>query len=148
MRYVCRRQASHDSMRRRFGSNEADDGAHQHRLAAAGRPHQTQGFRPRRTSSVEMVEHDLAAEADHKIAAREWRTSCGHGIVTFRSRQRTSANRPSSTMTRKIDLTTEDVVCCPSDSALPFTRKPSLAGDEPDHQRHERRLDSMPTSKW
>ena len=35
------------------------------------------------------------------------------------------ANRPSSTITRKIDFTTEVVVCSPSDSALPLTRRPS-----------------------
>jgi hypothetical protein len=29
------------------------------------------------------------------------------------------ANRPSSTITRKIDFTTDAVVCRPSDSALP-----------------------------
>ena len=51
------------------------------------------------------------------------------------------ANRPSSTMTRKIDFTTEVVVCRPSDSALPFTFKPFDGGNHADRQRHERRLD-------
>ena len=51
------------------------------------------------------------------------------------------ANRPSSTITRKIDSTTEAVVCRPSDSALPLTAKALDAGHHADHQRHERRLD-------
>ena len=51
------------------------------------------------------------------------------------------ANRPSSTITRKIDFTTEAVVCRPSDSALPFTCRPSAHATMPIDQRHERRLD-------
>ncbi len=51
------------------------------------------------------------------------------------------ANTPSSTMTRKIDFTTETVVWVPSNSALPFTARPFAAGDDADRQRHERRLD-------
>ena len=51
------------------------------------------------------------------------------------------ANRPSSTITRKIDLTTESVVLRPSDSVEPLTSSPCDAGDDADHQRHERRLD-------
>ena len=51
------------------------------------------------------------------------------------------ANSPSITITRKIASTTEDVVCSPSDSALPFTARPFHAGHHADHQRHERRLD-------
>ena len=44
-------------------------------------------------------------------------------------------------MTRKIDLTTELVVCSPSDSALPLHLQPFDASDNADDQRHERRLD-------
>ena len=51
------------------------------------------------------------------------------------------ANTPSMTITKKIPFTTEDVVCCPSDSALPSHRKPLDARDDPDHRRHHRRLD-------
>ncbi len=51
------------------------------------------------------------------------------------------ANRPSSTITRKIDSTTDAVVCRPSDSALPLHLEALHAGDDADHQRHERRLD-------
>ena len=41
------------------------------------------------------------------------------------------ANRPSSTITRKMDLTTELVVCSPSDSALPLTLRPSAQATTP-----------------
>ncbi len=42
-----------------------------------------------------------------------------------------TAKMPSSTMTRKIDLTTEIVVCFPNDSALPLTLNPSLLATMP-----------------
>ena len=35
------------------------------------------------------------------------------------------------TMTKKIPCTTEDVVCCPSDSALPSTASPSTQATMP-----------------
>ena len=41
----------------------------------------------------------------------------------------------------KIELTTEAVTLRPSDSAEPSTLKPSIARDQADDQRHERRLD-------
>ena len=51
------------------------------------------------------------------------------------------ANRPSSTMTRKIDLTTDVVVCCPSDFGAALDFQAFEAGDDADHERHEGRLD-------
>ena len=57
------------------------------------------------------------------------------------------ANTPSRTMTRKIDFTTEVVVCRPSDSALPFTRRPSLQATTPMTSAMNGAL-TMPTSKW
>jgi len=41
------------------------------------------------------------------------------------------ANMPSSTITKKIDFTTDVVVCRPSDSALPLTLSPSLHATAP-----------------
>ena len=52
------------------------------------------------------------------------------------------ANKPSRTITRKIDFTTEAVVWRPSDSALPLTRSPLYARNQPDDESHERRLDN------
>ena len=41
------------------------------------------------------------------------------------------ANTPSITMTKKIPFTTDDVVCWPSDSALPCTASPSTQATMP-----------------
>src|SRR5690242_3778620 len=41
------------------------------------------------------------------------------------------AKRPSTTITRKIDFTTDVVVCSPRDSALPWTRMPSAQATTP-----------------
>ena len=48
---------------------------------------------------------------------------------------------------RKIDLTTDVVVCLPSDSALPFTRSPSLQATMPITSAMNGAL-MLPTSKW
>ena len=47
------------------------------------------------------------------------------------------ANNPSSTITRKIDFTTEAVVLSPSNSALPLTCSPSAQATMPIDQAHE-----------
>ena len=44
-------------------------------------------------------------------------------------------------MTKKIAFTTDDVVCWPSDSALPCTASPSTQATMPITARHHRRLD-------
>ena len=41
------------------------------------------------------------------------------------------ANTPSITMTKKMPFTTDAVVCCPSDSALPCTARPSTQATMP-----------------
>ena len=51
------------------------------------------------------------------------------------------ANSPSSTITRKIDFTTEAVVLQPERLGAALDLQPLGAGDDADHQRHERRLD-------
>jgi hypothetical protein len=125
--------------------DEADDGAHQHRLAAAGRADQAKDF-----AAVDiqrqMVEHGLAAEADHEIADAngEFGHPGLHRYIPIDAKK--TANRPSSTITRKIDFTTEVVVCRPSDSALPLTRRPSLQATMPITSAMNGAL-MMPTSK-
>src|SRR5579872_5153340 len=97
-----------------------------------------------------MIQHDLAAEADHEIAHAN-----GEGHIHFLHLShryipidaKKTANKPSSTMTRKIDFTTEVVVCLPSDSALPLTRRPSLQATMPITSAMNGAL-RMPTSKW
>src|SRR6266704_645673 len=94
-----------------------------------------------------MIDHDMAAEADHQIRHADRRLVCRvlHRYIPIDAKN--TANSPSSTITRKIDFTTEVVVCLPSDSALPFTRRPSLQATMPITSAMNGAL-MMPTSKW
>src|SRR5258708_23416365 len=126
--------------------NEPDDGSHQDRLAAAGSADQTEDLAP---SDIQrqLVDHDMPAEADHKVMyANSERPGCFlHRYIPIDAKK--TANNPSSTITRKIDFTTEVVVCLPSDSALPFTRSPSLQATTPITSAINGAL-MIPTSKW
>jgi hypothetical protein len=51
------------------------------------------------------------------------------------------ANSPSSTMTKKIDFTTDVVVCRPERFRASLDFQAFAAGDRADCERHERRLD-------
>src|SRR5436305_7695800 len=78
-----------------------------------------------------MIDHDAAAETDHEAVHAD-RKSCRripHRYIPIDAKK--TANSPSSTITRKIDFTTDVVVCLPSDSALPLTRRPSLQATMP-----------------
>src|SRR6188768_4251996 len=94
-----------------------------------------------------MVEHRLAAEADHEVtdADRELVLRYIHRHIPIEAKK--IANKPSSTITRKIDFTTDVVVCWPSDSALPLTRSPSLQATIPITSAMNGAF-RMPTSKW
>ena len=94
-----------------------------------------------------MVEHDLVAETDGKIVhANGWgRHRRCHVLHTHPGEEH--RKNPSSRMTRKIDLTTEVVVCAPSDSALPLTANPSIDDTIPMTSAINGAL-YMPTSKW
>src|ERR1700676_3933407 len=126
--------------------DQPDDGPHQHRFAAAGSADQAKDLA---LSDIQrqMVDHDMLAEPDHEVADadRELRGSFLHRHIPIDAKK--IANSPSSTITRKIDFTTEVVVCLPSDSALPFTRKPSLQATMPITSAINGAL-IMPTSKW
>src|ERR1700710_2296042 len=78
-----------------------------------------------------MIEHGLPAETHHEITNANgrlrWRYVHHHIPIDAKN----TAKAPSSTMTRKIDLTTEIVVCLPRDSALPLTLSPSLQATMP-----------------
>src|SRR4051812_27584699 len=93
-----------------------------------------------------MIDHDVAAESDYEIAHTngKWFGGFLHRYIPIDAKN--TANSPSSTITRKIDLTTEVVVCLPSDSALPFTLKPSLQATIPITSAMNGAL-MMPTSK-
>src|SRR5690348_15180122 len=76
-----------------------------------------------------MVDHDVIAEANYEILHVNCNAVTGHDYIPMDAKN--TANKPSSTITRKIDLTTEAVVCCPRDSALPLTLRPSQAATTP-----------------
>src|ERR1043166_1259987 len=107
---------------------QPDQGPQQDRLAAAGRADQSQNFA---FADIERktVEHDALAEADHEVLYVNCDAAARHGYIPIDAKN--TANSPSSTITRKIDLTTEAVVCWPSDSALPLTLSPSVAATSP-----------------
>src|SRR6476619_4559083 len=94
-----------------------------------------------------MIEHGLAAKADHEVADadRELLLRLLHRHIPIEAKK--IAKRPSRTITRKIDFTTDVVVCRPSDSALPFTRNPSLQATIPITSAMNGAL-RMPTWKW
>src|SRR6516165_9030276 len=71
----------------------------------------------------------MPAETDHEVANVYGDCLSRHGHIPIAAKN--TANRPSSTITRKIDFTTDVVVCLPSDSALPCTRRPSLQATIP-----------------
>ena len=120
--------------------NQPDDGARQHRFAGAGRADEAENFAAL-DIEVEPVEDLGGAELHRDIAHPD------DGVGGFdRHRHipidaKNIANTPSITITKNIPFTTDDVVCWPSNSALPLHRKPLDAGDDPDHRRHHRRLD-------
>src|SRR4051794_6953703 len=96
-----------------------------------------------------MVEHHVVAEANHQVAHADCE-GIGEGLharAHIPIAAKKMANRPSSTITRKIDLTTEVVVCSPSDSALPLTRSPSEQATTPIASAMNGAL-IMPTLKW
>ncbi len=103
---------------------EADDGAQQHRLAAARAADDAQHLAAP-DIEIEAVMHRLRAEPRHQPAHPD------HDIVlVFRHRQifrieNRIENAASATMTTKIDSTTDCVVRRPTLSALPVTLKPS-----------------------
>src|ERR1700730_17070767 len=76
-----------------------------------------------------MVEHGRTAETDDEIADADHGCVGAHGHIPIAAKN--MAKNPSSTMTRKIDLTTEAVVLSPSEAALPSTLNPSTQATSP-----------------
>ena len=104
--------------------DQSNDGTRQHRLARAGRTDEAKDFAALHVE-IEPVQNLGGAELHRDIANPD------NGVLDFgRHRHipieaKKIANTPSITMTKKIPFTTEEVVCCPSDSALPCTASPS-----------------------
>src|SRR5215471_17985977 len=107
---------------------QADQRAHQHRFAAAGGADKSNDL-ARAHVEGEMVDDRVAAKPNHEVAGADCGRLAWHGYIPMEAKN--TANRPSSTITRKIDFTTDVVVCRPSDSALPRTRRPSLVAMMP-----------------
>ena len=110
--------------------HEADDGARQHRLAGAGRTDKAQNLAALHVE-IEPVQNLGRAELHRDVANPD------DGVGNFRRHRhipidaKKIANTPSMTMTKKIPCTTEEVVCWPSDSALPSTASPSTQATMP-----------------
>ena len=110
--------------------HEADDGARQHRFAGAGRADEAQNLAALDVE-IEPVEHARLAELHGDVANADdgvGDLAC-HGHIPIEAKK--IANTPSMTMTKKIPFTTDDVVCWPSDSALPCTASPSTQATMP-----------------
>src|SRR5581483_319759 len=122
---------------------EAEYGPREDGLSASGGADKTEDF-PALEIEVEILQHVALAEPDAQVAHAD--------DVLLRRRHYMSipakkiANKPSSTMTRKIAFTTDAVVCSPSDSAEPATRKPSTQAINPITKAMNGAL-IMPTSK-
>src|SRR6185295_10023612 len=78
---------------------------------------------------IKTVQDEAAAKGDAHAAGRDDDFAFaggGKGHDQNRIAAKNMAKRPSTTMTEKIDFTTELVVCLPSDSAEPCTFMPSI----------------------
>src|SRR3984957_9582315 len=107
---------------------QPDDGAHQHRLAGARAADEAEDLAFEHVER-RAVEHGRVAEADGEIAHADHGGVAGHAHIPIAAKN--MAKKPSSTMTRKIDLTTDEVVFRPSEAALPSTSKPSTQATSP-----------------
>src|SRR5436305_1739632 len=121
--------AEHLNASRDLG-HEADDGARQHRLAGTGWADEPQDLAAL-DIKIEPVEHARRAELHGDVANPDDGVSGSlrHHHIPIEAKK--IANTPSMTMTKKIPFTTDAVVCCPSDSALPCTARPSTQAPIP-----------------
>ena len=80
---------------------------------------------------IEAVEHLGRAELHRDVANPDDGVGCfrRHRHIPIEAKK--IANTPSITMTKKIPFTTDEVVCWPSDSALPCTASPSTQATMP-----------------
>src|SRR3954468_23825866 len=111
--------------------HQADDGAGQYGFARAGRADEAEDLAALDVE-VEPVEHAGFAELHGDVANPDdgvgsWLKR--HGYIPIAAKK--IANTPSITMTKKMPFTTDEVVCWPSDSALPCTASPSTQATMP-----------------
>src|SRR5215207_4531223 len=126
--------------------HQADDGARQHRFSGARGPDKSQNLAALDVE-VEPVEHPRLAELHGDVANPDDGVGnlASHGHIPIDAKK--MANTPSITITKKIPFTTEDVVCWPSDSALPCTASPSTQATMPMTAAITGAL-IIPTTKW
>src|SRR2546429_834650 len=126
--------------------HETDDGARQHRFSGARRADEPKDFAALDVE-VEPVEHPCLAELHGDVANPDDGVGnfARHGHIPIDAKK--MANTPSITITKKIPFTTEDVVCWPSDSALPCTASPSTQATMPMTAAMTGAL-MIPTMKW
>src|SRR5690606_37445242 len=104
------------------GAPQADNGAQQHRFARARTADHAEDL-TREGVQIQVLVHGLLAEAVDQPADRHQGFAfVAHQSITMQNR----AASASSRMTTKMDCTTAEVVCSPTDSALPRTLKPSM----------------------
>ncbi len=101
------------------GTDQADDGAQEDRLAGAGAADDAQYLAPVEVE-IEVLVHDMGAELGPQVAHLDDRLA-RHQMPTSAKKIEKSA---SARMTMKIEITTEREVRRPRDSALPATAKP------------------------
>src|SRR5262249_42653620 len=90
------------------------------------------GLRPSRRGTHAIIKSTAAAGDDWKKRTPiTLSLPAGTSIRYFPIEAKNTANTPSMTITKKIDLTTDTVVCRPSDSALPLTWRPSTHATMP-----------------
>src|SRR5690606_8337680 len=99
---------------------EADDRAHQHRFAGTRAANHADDLATA-DIEIEILVHDEITELVAQPADADDRLLGAHRLISMKK----IAASASMRMTTKIDCTTLDVVCMPTDSALPETLKPS-----------------------
>src|SRR5690606_10423903 len=104
------------------GAPQADNGAQQHRFARARTADHAEEL-TREDGQIQVFLHGLLAEAvDQPADLHQGFAFVAHQSISMKNR----AASASSRMTTKMDCTTAEVVCSPTDSALPLTLKPSM----------------------
>src|SRR5690606_21186719 len=126
----------------RIGPAQADDAAQQHGLARARAAHHAENLAAT-DIQVEVFMHALAAEAVGQATDFDHRIGRIHQPISMKN----SAAIASSRITTKIDCTTLEVVCSPTDCALPLALKPSRQPITAIRKANSGAL-PRPTRKW
>src|SRR5690606_33212152 len=104
------------------GAPQADTGAQQHRFARARTADHAADLTRDGVQLQDVVPGPLAEVVDQPADLHQGFAFVAHQSISMKNR----AASASSRMTTKMDCTTAEVVCSPTDSALPLTLKPSM----------------------